>query len=743
MTFYKNSLPFKTDPLGNRSAVEPSCLCVAKGILLLVLLVTLVVTTSQTAYAFGGELFSGDQPVEVVGDKVTFDGEKEVYHAIGNVVVTQGGTTLKADEVVMNMAEGTAHAIGSVVVTSAIGDIIEGDELTVNIKKDTALIVNGSLYVAESTVTIDGSVLKKTGKTTYTIKDAKFTSCKCEKDETPAWHFSSGSAKAKSDGYLLAWNTFLKIKDFPVLYSPVLVAPVGGGRKTGFLMPVLGSSSKQGNVIDNTFFWAISDSSDASFFFDSKSKRGIGKGAEYRYFRTADSYGELYLYHFREKDLDRVRESRRDENNMDRPLSAHDGRWQMKFKHNEKLPYGFKLMADINVVSDDEYFLDFSKLSKEKSLESLESRVSISKSWDKYSLTAQARTYDNLLLADDDPVLQKLPEVIFKGSSQSILGSPFFLSFSSTFVNYERNDGEEGQRLDVRPRVSLPLNPGGWFELTPSFGPRMTVYRVEDDTSGGRYHGRGIYDITTDLTTTFVKYYKPASEDLQTLRHTVRPKLVHTYIPDHKQSRLPYYDGVDRIEPANKVRYSLNSILTGKFSSSKKHEYLYMDIGQTYDIREDNGKSKRVAGDERPFSDIDGELILRPTLWSKIRGKGLYDPYEKWFESSDSELYLWDKRGDSLSVKYRYLRRSTRYLEATARVNLTPSHYVKYRDRYNFIEDDILERSVTFGYTHQCWGVELAWTKRLDDTVVFLTITMKGLGEVLTTQTTVTQDEEN
>jgi len=708
-----------------------------KSIFSLVFLLAFVLVGYGVSYAGVGELFDSGAPVEVTGDNVTYDNKKETYHATGSVVVVQAGTTLMTDEIFMNMKVGTVRAIGNVFVTDAMGNTVEGEELTVNINKNTAIIINGKLYFEEGTVSVYGSRLEKTGKLHYKGKDVKFTTCKCDKDETPAWHFATSSATMKTDGYILAWNAFLKVKDRSILYTPILLAPISGGRKTGFLMPGLGSSNKQGKIFDNTFFWAISDSSDASFFLDYKSKRGFGKGLEYRYFRTANSYGELYLYHFKEDDLDRVRELRADDNNLDRPLSASDNRWQMKFKHTENFANGFKLKVDMNAVSDDEYFVDFSKISKEKSLESLESTISINKNWDKYSLTVQTRLYDNLLIEDDDPVLQKIPEIIFKGSSQRILDSKFFFAFSSTFVNYERNDGEEGQRLDLRPRISLPLNPGGWFELTPSVGPRMTVYKVESDTSDGRYHGRGIYDITTDLTTTFVKNYKPALEGVKVLRHTIRPKITHTYIPDYKQSRLPSYDSVDRVEPANTVRYSLNSIVTGKFNDSSKHEYLYMDIGQTYDIREDNGKSKRVAGDERPFSDIDGELILRPIKGMIISGKGVYDPYEKWFESSDAEFIMHNKRGDNFSLAYRQLRGSTRYIEASAHLNLTASTYLKYYDRYNFYEGDTLERAITFGYGQQCWGVELAWKKGIEDTVFLVTFTMKGLGEVFTSQTTV------
>ncbi len=708
-----------------------------KSVFFLAFLLVFVLTAYGVSSAGVGDLFDSEAPVEVTGDNVTYDNKKETYHAIGSVVVVQSGTTLMTDELFMNMKDGTARAIGNVFVTDAMGNTVEGEELTVNINKDTAVIIKGKLYFEEGTVSVYGSRLEKTGKLHYKGKDIKFTTCKCDKDETPAWHFASSSAKMKTDGYILAWNAYLKVKGRSILYTPILVAPISGGRKTGFLMPGLGASRKQGKIFDNTFFWAISDSSDASFFLDYKSQRGFGKGLEYRYYRTAESYGELYLYHFKEDDLGRLREFRVDANNLDRPLSANDNRWQMKFKHTENFANGFKLKVDINAVSDDEYFIDFSKVSKEKSLESLESTISLTKNWDKYSLTVRTRLYDNLLIEDDDPVLQKIPEIIFKGSSQRILDSKFFFAFSSTFVNYERNDGEEGQRLDVRPRISLPLNPGGWFELTPSVGPRMTVYKVESDTSEGSYRGRGIYDITTDLTTTFGKNYRPQLQGLKVLRHTIRPKITHTYIPDYKQSRLPSYDSIDRVEPANTVRYSLNSILTGKFNDGVKHEYLYMDIGQTYDIREDNGKSKRVAGDERPFSDIGGELILRPTKGMKISGKGVYDPYEKWFESSDAEFSVYNKRNDSFSLAYRQIRGSTRYIEASAHLNLTAATYLRYYDRYNFYEGDVLERAITYGYLQQCWGVELAWKKGIEETVFLLTFTMKGLGEVFTSQTTV------
>ena len=78
----------------------------------------------------------------------------------------------------------------------------------------------------------------------------------------------------------------------------------------------------------------------------------------------------------------------------------------------EFLDKGVSIKADINLVSDDEYFIDFVKDSKERSIGSLESKFSVAKSWDKYNLTVQARVFDNLLLKNDDGVCRGSPEAL-------------------------------------------------------------------------------------------------------------------------------------------------------------------------------------------------------------------------------------------------------------------------------------------------------------------------------------------
>jgi LPS-assembly protein len=700
------------------------------------------------AMAIEGRLFDKDKPIEVTGDNVTYDRASQVYHATGDVVVIQGGITLTADTVTVDMNSGTAKASGSVEMIGNDGDFLRGETLDIDMNKDTAIAITARLFYKEANVHLWGDSVKRTGTDTYEAKRAFITTCDCEDAEkpneppssTPAWSFYSTSSKVKKEGFFTAWNSVLYLKNIPVLYTPFIAIPVKTKRQSGLLVPRIGFSDLRGTIFNNSLFWAISENQDATFYLDIEDKRGLGKGLEYRYVRTAKSFGELYAYHFGEDDIDRVREYRADELNLLRPMSAKSDRWEFRATHREYMDKGFSIKADIHIVSDDEYFLDndlnhtdTSKLMRTR--ESLESTVSITKSWDRHNLSIQARKFDNLLLKNDDPVLQVMPEVRFTSTSRSVFGTPLFYSMDSTYVNYERDTGVEGQRLNIRPTFSIPTRPGGLFEFTPSFTPWFTAYGNESSAMDSS-NGRLLYEINADLTTTFVRNFELRAGEggdgaMDRVAHTIRPKLSYTYIPAVKQSRLPSYDGLDRIMPVNKLRYSINSTITGRsVDSGKRHEYLYFDIGQSYDIREERGKEDVLPGKERPYGDVDGELIVRPAKWLTFNAKGSYDLYKDEFENYDAAMRFKDERGDSLSVKHRFVRDGVKYSEASANLQITRSIAVDYTERYSYDTDDSFERSAGLVYRHQCYGFRLSYLEREDDEVLMLTFSLKGLGEV-------------
>ncbi|MEK7774004.1 MAG: LPS assembly protein LptD [Deltaproteobacteria bacterium] len=691
------------------------------------------------------KIFKSKTPIDITADTIAYDKETGTYFANGNVVITQDSTTLTADSVAVDMDLGVATASGNFMVMDEGGNLLTGESLQMDIEEKTAVITHGRIFYKAQNIYITGEPIKKTGPESYSAMDATFTTCDCKEGEAPVWSFYAPDARVVVGEFLTGKNGLFYVKETPVFYFPYFSVPVKRERQSGFLPPRPGYSRLKGLFIDNSYFWAIAKNMDATFYLDIDSTRGVGEGAEFRYIRNRTSSGEMYFYHFDENDIDRVREFRNGADNLSRPESADNNRWRFSLSHNELLPYGFNLRAGINIVSDDEYFLDFGK-GTARSLESIESNVSLSKSWGVYSLVAQWRFFNNLLTADDSSTLQKLPEVTFNGADGKIPGTPFYISFGSSFINFSRTEGGTGQRIDMQPRVSLPLSPGGYFDLTPSISPRATLYMAGEDAPG-EYFDRYLYEAKVDMTTTFARLFKTDLGGVDALKHTIRPKLTYSYIPEAVQTDLPQFDSVDNIAASNSFTYSLNSIVTGRYFENdvKKYiDYLYLDLSQSFNINEATRKPASDTDRRRPFSEITAELRLKPADWADMTGKAKYDPNNRYFNSYDMSVSMSDKRGDTLSLSNRFIKNGTTatasdgatvtsdtdYLEAAAKARLWTTVDLGFIKRFSIEDSKSLETSYSLDYNHQCWNAVLTYTAKPEEKIFFLTFSLRGLGKV-------------
>lgn len=676
--------------------------------------------------------FNKDAPVELTADFLSYDKTAQTYYANGNVVVKQEGVIMETEGVIMNVAAGKARTAGKTYIYDNEGNTVRGTDLWIDLRKKTAVIASGRIFYKRDNIHIEGDPLKKTGPDTYEAKHIMYSTCDCPKEgKSRAWSFSAAEADLTIGGYLSARNAYFRIKNRSVLYTPYLRIALQRERQTGFLMPEPGYSKLRGLVLDNAFFWAISRNRDATFYLDVETARGFGGGLEYRYIRTPKSYGNFYYYNFVERDISRVREFRDGQNNLSRPASASNNRWQLKMDHTEILSTGFNVRADINVVSDDEYFLDFGE-SDDKSIESVESNVSISRNWSVYSLVAQFRTFDNLLIDDDSTTLRKLPEITLTATEKKIFKTPLYLSHTTSFINFSRSTGTTGQRLDLQPTVSLPLSPGDYFDFTTSVTPRGTFYLLKENP-GGRYVDRFLYKLASEITTTFGRTYH-RGEATDALRHTIRPKISYAYIPEANQGTLPSFDSVDFVGTSNTVTYSLNSILTGRRTNNgvpSYHDYVYFEVKQSYDIHEATRTDLGPTDKKEPFSDVVAEAILKPTLRSAVTGKMSYDVYDNRPTSYDLNLDLFDRRGDILSVSHRFQRDSTNFIEGSVKVYINKAFDFSYLERYALDESRSLERTFVGAYHHQCWGAELTFSKTLVENIVYLSFNLKGIGNIV------------
>ena len=88
------------------------------------------------------------------------------------------------------------------------------------------------------------------------------------------------------------YHATLRIHGIPVFYFPFVEHPTDNlGRKSGFLIPVIGTSNTRGTILGDGFYWAINRSSDASSARRLYSRRGWAQHGVYR------AVGYKYQFH--------------------------------------------------------------------------------------------------------------------------------------------------------------------------------------------------------------------------------------------------------------------------------------------------------------------------------------------------------------------------------------------------------------------------------------------------------------
>ena len=106
-----------------------------------------------------------------------------------------------------------------------------------------------------------------------------------------------------------------------------------------------------------------------------------------------------------------------------------------------------------------------------------------------------------------DDTLQQLPVITFNALKQSVVDNLLFADMDSEFSNYYRKDGITGQRIDVHPRIYLPMHCKNYFTFEPSAGFRQTAWYIdhtEEDTLNSEdngYQHREIYDLKAEIST--------------------------------------------------------------------------------------------------------------------------------------------------------------------------------------------------------------------------------------------------
>ena len=210
-----------------------------------------------------------EQPIHLTADQIVNDRDLGIVTAKGRVDIAQAGRTLSADVVSYNLKQDVITASGNVVMTEPNGEVTKANyfELTGDFKNGVAqeikvLLTDHSRMAGASATRVGGD------RTDF--DQAAYTPCEpCREhpERPPLWEAKADRVIHNQAEQLVEYHdVWLDIDGVPVAYTPYLSHPDPTvKRRSGFLVPTIGSSTSLGASLATPYYFVVSDNEDITF----------------------------------------------------------------------------------------------------------------------------------------------------------------------------------------------------------------------------------------------------------------------------------------------------------------------------------------------------------------------------------------------------------------------------------------------------------------------------------------------
>ncbi|OGW21602.1 MAG: hypothetical protein A2X55_08655 [Nitrospirae bacterium GWB2_47_37] len=628
--------------------------------------------------------------------------EEDKYTATGNVRIEKDGVVINADRAVLYKETSDTELFGNVQYEDD-DTFINTERAELNLDSKTGKLYNALIYFKKGNYWLNGENMRKIKEDHYYATVATFTTCDSDESSKPDWCFKGSDVDIIVGKKFTASDVTYRVKGTPVLYSPYLWAPVKTERATGLLFPIIGNSSQKGFQFSPTFFWAIDDNKDATGYLDYYSKRGVGKGVEYRYL-DSDNGGRWYIYHLNDTKLKK-------------------NFYEFKGAHEHKIGdvTGF---VDINYVNHEGFYReDF--VSKE-GVQKRDSRIQrfLQSTGEISAPLPDGRLY---LLGQQwidlqeghTAVPKKLPELGYVVNPTNI--GPLMFTMNSSVANFYRQRDPKGQRLDINPTVSYSF--GETVPIFQSLSLRETAYNLENAQSYKSSPHRETFEYRANALTRFMKRYESFS-------HTIEPSLSYTFIP--KTYALPTFDSTELFNRTSTAQLALHNSLSferlsltagiaqplnfnaGLISPTTINASMSGFLGTSYN--EKTGKAEPV----NPFS------LNFDTSYNSNTGRA---------ETINSSFSVNVTEKTTLSLGERYSDAERKYY---TNFGIASEITKKMSVNANFWHDSktgLRDASISTIYSEQCWALNLLLARSPGDSTrpaeysFMFFVELKGLGQ--------------
>lgn len=665
---------------------------------------------------------------EVRADSARVVDDETTYFA-GTAELVRESTALRAEEITFDQETETGTAEGDAFLWDR-AFLWRGERVRFDLADDLTRLDDGRYWLIGGQGRGRANTIRNDGFANITrLTNVEYTTCP-RVDEV--WKFSASRIKLDHDEDRgTAINALIKVRGIPVFYLPYMNFPLSGKRKSGLLIPTIGSTNESGLDVTVPIYWNIAPNQDATFSPRFIADRGQMLGGEYRYMGR-EFRSELQFEVLPSDDL-----------------ADGDQRSSVYFTHQQYYASrrGY-VNALIQNVSDAQYFEDFGRSLSVTSQRFLDRRIETtyanSNIW-LYGVLQSYQSIDDSIPGQFGPY-RRLPQILAQTLFPESHLRPHLYALSEV-TYFDRDNSVTGTRLQLDPTVSLPfIKP--WAYVKPALGLRLTDYLLTDSRQFDSHETRAVPTLSIDGQMFFERRFRLLSNRLL---QTLEPRAYYLLVPKIGQDEYPVFDsglfdfsfinlfrdnrfaGHDRIGDANQLALAVTS---RHFSLESGRELFRTSLGQIYYFRDREITVPGLTVQESSTSEFIGEFITNlGESWSG-RATLQWDPDTSRTNKSALSLRYAPPEGTVVNLAYRQ-RRATTDVEQTDvsfRVPMTENLNLIGRWVYSLQNREALEVVGGIEYESCCWGIRLLsrrFIRNIEgdfDNAIFMQAEFKGLG---------------
>jgi hypothetical protein len=318
-------------------------------------------------------------PAESV-DVIYYGGRRVIYNAreakvylMDSAWVRYEDLRLNSDSIIYDIKKHLLSSYKHSYFRTATDSVI-GTELHYNVDLRKGEITAAATQLSQGFFT--GRDLWLVREKTLDVNDGTYTTCD---HKPPHYTFAGRRVKALLDDMVIVEPVVLKIGKVPIAAAPFWFIPIAKNRKSGLLPFKVGNSKTEGFYAKGlSWYWAMTDYSDATFVLDVMSRKGIRGSMEGIYRVGPYASGQFLGSYINE-------------------LDTRSQRYSIAANHGGRFLFGSRVDARADFQSDASYVSDYSENPVQWLKNELDSYLNVSRSFSKIgSGNITARRYVDL-----------------------------------------------------------------------------------------------------------------------------------------------------------------------------------------------------------------------------------------------------------------------------------------------------------------------------------------------------------